>query len=71
MMELLQDSTGKKVSGKNCIIIMTSNLGAREGQTKSIGFNENEFNSKAVTEAINASVSEFRNRLDGIIQFEP
>ena len=50
---------------------MTSNLGAREGQTKSIGFNENEFNSKAVTEAINALSQEFRNRLDGIIQFEP
>ena len=76
MLALMDDgvitgSTGKKVSGKNCIIIMTSNLGAREGQTKSIGFNENEFNSKAVTEAINAFFApEFRNRLDGIIQFE-
>ena len=50
---------------------MTSNLGAREGQTKSIGFGEEEFNSKAVSEAINAFFSpEFRNRLDGIVQFE-
>ena len=76
MLALMDDgvitgSTGKKVSGKNCIIIMTSNLGAREGQTKSIGFGNDEFNSKAVTEAINAFFSpEFRNRLDGIIQFE-
>lgn len=76
MLALMDDgvitgSTGKKVSGKNCIIIMTSNLGAREGQTKSIGFGEEEFNSKAVSEAINAFFSpEFRNRLDGIIQFE-
>ena len=76
MLALMDDgvitgSTGKKVSGKNCIIIMTSNLGAREGQTKSIGFGEEEFNSKAVSEAINAFFSpEFRNRLDGIVQFE-
>ena len=50
---------------------MTSNLGAREGQTKSIGFGDNEFNSKAVNEAINNFFApEFRNRLDGIVQFE-
>ena len=76
MLALMDDgvitgSTGKKVSGKNCIIIMTSNLGAREGQTKSIGFGEEEFNSKAVSEATQTSFSpEFRNRLDGIVQFE-
>jgi ATP-dependent Clp protease ATP-binding subunit ClpA len=76
MLALMDDgvitgSTGKKVSGKNCIIIMTSNLGAREGQTKSIGFGESEFNSKAVNEAINNFFApEFRNRLDGIVQFE-
>ncbi len=68
---VITGSTGKKVSGKNCIIIMTSNLGAREGQTKNIGFNDNEFNARAVNEAINNFFApEFRNRLDGIIQFE-
>ena len=39
MMELLLDS--KKLVVKT-VIIMTSNLGAREGQTKSIGFGEEE-----------------------------
>ena len=68
---VITSSTGKKVSGKNCIIIMTSNLGAREGATSSIGFSENSYNAKAVTEAINNYFApEFRNRLDGQIQFD-
>ena len=76
MLSLLDDgvitgSTGKKVSAKNCIVIMTSNLGAREGATKSIGFGTDTYNSKAVNEAINNYFApEFRNRLDSIIQFE-
>ena len=49
---------------------MTSNLGAREGATKAIGFGENEYNIRAVTDAINNFFApEFRNRLDGIVQF--
>lgn len=68
---IITGSTGKKVSAKNCIIIMTSNLGAREASTKSIGFGEEEFNARAVTEAINNFFApEFRNRLDGIVQFD-
>jgi ATP-dependent Clp protease ATP-binding subunit ClpA len=67
---VITSSTGKKVSGKNCIIIMTSNLGAREGNVKSIGFGEETFNSRAVDEAINKFFApEFRNRLDGIVRF--
>jgi ATP-dependent Clp protease ATP-binding subunit ClpA len=66
----ITSSTGKRVSAKNAIIIMTSNLGAREGSTKAIGFGEAEFNAKAVNEAVNNFFSpEFRNRLDGVIQF--
>jgi len=75
MLTLLDDgfitgSTGKKVSAKNCIVIMTSNLGAREGATKAIGFGEETYNIRAVTDAINNFFApEFRNRLDGIVQF--
>lgn len=75
MLALLDDgvitsSTGKKVSGKNAIIIMTSNLGAREGSKKAIGFNDQVYNAKAVNDAINRFFTpEFRNRLDGIVQF--
>lgn len=67
---VITSSTGKKVSGKNAIIIMTSNLGAREGSKKSIGFSEQTYNAKAVNDAINRFFTpEFRNRLDGIVQF--
>jgi|TARA_R110002074_G_scaffold336462_1_gene506991 ATP-dependent Clp protease ATP-binding subunit ClpA len=65
---VITSSTGKKVSGKNIIIIMTSNLGARQSQA--IGFGEEKFNTSAVTEAVkNFFAPEFRNRLDGIITF--
>jgi len=67
---VITSSTGKKVSGKNSIIIMTSNLGAREGSKKAIGFGDQAYNAIAVNEAINKFFApEFRNRLDGIIQF--
>lgn len=67
---VITSSTGKKVSAKNAIIIMTSNLGARDAAIKSIGFNEETYNESAVTEAINNFFApEFRNRLDGIIKF--
>ena len=67
---VITSSTGKKVSGKNSIIIMTSNLGAREGSKKAIGFGDQAYNALAVNEAINKFFApEFRNRLDGIIQF--
>jgi ATP-dependent Clp protease ATP-binding subunit ClpA len=67
---VLTSSTGKKVSGKNCIIIMTSNLGVKEGSMKAIGFSKEPYNKKAVQAAVNNFFSpEFRNRLDGTIQF--
>jgi ATP-dependent Clp protease ATP-binding subunit ClpA len=67
---VITSSTGKKVSAKNAIIIMTSNLGAREGATKSIGFSDKTYNSKAVDDAINNFFApEFRNRLDAIVRF--
>lgn len=67
---VITSSTGKKVSAKNAIIIMTSNLGARDAAVKSIGFNEETYNAKAVDEAINNYFApEFRNRLDGVVKF--
>jgi len=66
----ITSSTGKIVSAKNAIIIMTSNLGARDAAVKSIGFNEETYNAKAVDEAINNYFApEFRNRLDGVVKF--
>ena len=66
----LTSSTGKVVSAKNSIIIMTSNLGARDSAIKSIGFNEETYNAKAVDDAVkNYFAPEFRNRLDGVVKF--
>ena len=68
---MITSSTGKVVSAKNAIIIMTSNLGARDAAVKSIGFNEETFNNKAVDQAINNFFApEFRNRLDGVVKFD-
>lgn len=68
---IMTSSTGKQVSAKNSIIIMTSNLGARDSAIKSIGFNEETYNAKAVDSAINQFFApEFRNRLDGVIKFD-
>jgi ATP-dependent Clp protease ATP-binding subunit ClpA len=67
---VITSSTGKKVSGKNAVIILTSNLGARESSTRAIGFGSSTYNSRAVDEAINKFFApEFRNRLDGIVRF--
>ena len=66
----LTSSTGKVVSAKNSIVIMTSNLGARDAAITSIGFNEETYNAKAVDDAVkNYFAPEFRNRLDGVVKF--
>ena len=65
----ITSSTGKIVNAKNAIIIMTSNLGARDASIKSIGFNEETYNHKAVDEAINNYSPRIPNRLDGIVKF--
>lgn len=68
---MITSSSGKVVSAKNAIIIMTSNLGAKDAGITSIGFNEETFNHKAVDAAINNYFApEFRNRLDGIVKFD-
>ena len=66
---MLTSSSGKVVSCRNIILIMTSNLGARDGERNKIGFN-NSLNSTASLEAVNKHFTpEFRNRLDAIIEF--
>ena len=62
-------SNGKKADGRNAIIILTSNLGASDAEKNAVGFGSLERDSDA-TGAINSFFKpEFRNRLDGIIQF--
>ncbi len=65
----LTDHLGKTVDFTNTIIIMTSNVGARELFKEKIGFLGNESNID-IDDSINQYFSpEFKNRLDAIIQF--
>ena len=66
----LTDSTGRRVSFKNAIVVMTSNAGGQirgEGLGFCAGGRESELG-KAVTEC---SSPEFLGRLDGVIPFRP
>ena len=68
----LTDNQGRKADFRSCIIIMTSNAGARELEKGSIGFGDD---TPADMEAsLKDAVSrefppEFRNRLDAVIPF--
>jgi ATP-dependent Clp protease ATP-binding subunit ClpA len=64
-------SNGKQADGRNCILIMTSNLGARDSERNTIGFGDlarTGEDDKAINEYF---APEFRNRLDAIIKFAP
>lgn len=69
----LTDNMGKKADFRNVILIMTSNAGARELYSQSIGFtmSQNDAERKSI-KAIEQTMSpEFRNRLDAIVSFSP
>lgn len=73
---VLTDSKGRKVSFKNAIIIMTSNVGASKitGNNASLGFGENSDENKNIEELVMEDLKrtfkpEFLNRIDEIIVF--
>ena len=64
----LTSSTGKTADFSNVILIMTSNLGAAQQSKSAIGFTNS--NDGASYEAVKKFFSpEFRNRLDGMVEF--
>ena len=66
----LTDNNGRKADFRNVIIVMTTNAGASEMSRPSIGFTHQDHSTDGL-EAIKKLFSpEFRNRLDGIIQFK-
>ncbi len=75
----LRDNLGHVVSFRNCVVIMTSNAGARDlARGAPLGFHaeDQRFDAKAVRDAAMAAVKtvfnpEFLNRLDEIIVFHP
>jgi ATP-dependent Clp protease ATP-binding subunit ClpA len=65
----LTDNNGRKADFRNVILVMTTNAGAQEMSRASIGFTNQDHSSDGM-EIIRKQFSpEFRNRLDGIIQF--
>ena len=64
-------SNGKKADCRHAIVILTSNLGAADGEKNNIGFGRD----LAKTGADDAAVKkffkpEFRNRIDAVVKFE-
>jgi ATP-dependent Clp protease ATP-binding subunit ClpA len=67
---MITGSNGKKVDVKNCVIIMTSNLGARDNETNNIGFGQSLDKSGEEDRAVKEYFRpELRNRLDMICKF--
>ncbi|PWV83111.1 ATP-dependent Clp protease ATP-binding subunit ClpA [Halomonas sp. A11-A] len=65
----LTDNNGREADFRHVILIMTSNAGVEQATRRSIGFQHQDHSTDAM-EVIRKTFSpEFRNRLDGIIQF--
>ncbi len=68
----LTDNNGRKADFRNIILILTTNAGAQEMSTKSIGFGEKQGPADAsqAKKAVERTFTpEFRNRLDGWVLF--
>ena len=65
-------TTGKIANFRNSIIIMTSNLGTKEGAKNKLGFIDQKSGKSASSNAVdNFFLTEIRGRLTSIIEFEP
>ncbi len=67
----LTDSTGRKVDFRNVILVMTSNAGAENINRSSMGFTKQDHSMDTMKAIEKVFTPEFRNRLDGVIQFKP
>jgi len=66
----LTDSTGRKVDFRNVILVMTSNAGAESMSRSSMGFTKQDHTMDVMKAIEQVFTPEFRNRLDGVIQFK-
>ena len=68
----ISGANGKNVDVKNCIIILTSNLGARDNENNNIGFGQELIKTGAEDKAVKDFFKpELRNRLDLVVKFKP
>jgi len=66
---IVTGSDGKEADARNCILILTTNLGAAEAEKNTIGFTD-DFDKEYEDHELKKYFSpEFRNRLDGVITF--
>jgi ATP-dependent Clp protease ATP-binding subunit ClpA len=67
----ITSSNGKSVDLKNCIIIMTSNLGARDNESNNIGFGQTLEKTGSEDKAMKEFFKpELRNRIDCVCKFD-
>jgi len=67
----ITSSNGKTVDLKNCIIIMTSNLGARDNESNNIGFGQSLEKTGSEDKAMKEFFKpELRNRIDCVCKFD-
>ena len=62
-------SNGKEADARNCTLILTTNLGAKDAEKNIIGFATDENQTYEDTALKKFFSPEFRNRLDGVITF--
>ena len=62
-------SDGKEADARNCILILTTNLGAEQAEKNTIGFNHDADGNYGDEEFKRFFAPEFRNRLDGVVTF--
>ena len=67
----LTDSHGRSADFRHTVIVMTTNVGARELSARQVGFAEAGARRSARGAIEKAFSPEFRNRLDAILQFAP
>jgi ATP-dependent Clp protease ATP-binding subunit ClpA len=67
----LTDNNGRKADFRNIVLIMTTNAGATDSDRPSIGFTPQDHSTDSMKAIERLFAPEFRNRLDGIIQFKP
>ena len=71
---VLTDNTGRRARFNHVILIMTSNAGAREMESRSIGFGAgggDDSREKGLQAVKELFTPEFRNRLDAMVPFHP
>ncbi|MBX3262973.1 MAG: AAA family ATPase [Labilithrix sp.] len=67
----LTDNNGKSTDFRHVVVLMTSNVGARDLGRRAVGFGDRRATSDAEREYKLLFSPEFRNRLDARIQFDP